>query len=320
VTLPTLTPRRAVIALGGNALIRAGEDGTIERQFEHAAEAMRAVAGLARDDACLVLTHGNGPIVGNIVLRGEAARDTIPPMPLYIAGADSEGGVGLMLMQALHNTLASMNLRRPIATLITQVVVDEDDPAFGRPTKPIGPYFDEALARTRRDQDGWDLAFVPGRGWRRVVASPLPRTIIESATIVTLAEQGHIVIAAGGGGVPVFEAANGTLSGVEAVIDKDWSGALLAIALGAEVFAILMESDALYESFGSPGQQRIESLTTTEATELVHDGSLDAGSIGPKVAAAAYAAEACGCVSIMCATTELDAALAGSAGTRIVRD
>ncbi|MDZ4180655.1 MAG: carbamate kinase [Coriobacteriia bacterium] len=317
---PALKPNSAVIALGGNALIRPGEAGTIERQFEHAAEAMRAVAELARSDARLVLTHGNGPIVGNIVLRGEAARETIPPMPLYIAGADSEGGVGLMLMQSLHNALVSTGVRKPIATLITQVIVDADDPAFGRPTKPIGPYFDEAVARVRRDQDGWDLAFVPGRGWRRVVASPLPRAIVERDTIVTLAEQGHIVIAAGGGGVPVLKATDGTLSGVEAVIDKDWSAALLAVALDVEVFAILMESDSLYQSFGTPGQRRLESLTATEAAELAHSGLLDAGSIGPKVAAAAYAAEACGCVSILCATTELDAALSGSAGTRIVRD
>ncbi len=309
--------KRIVAALGGNAIVRVGERGTIEQQFAHAADAMRGIASLARTGAIMVLTHGNGPVVGNIVIRGEAARDLIPPMPLYIAGADSEGGVGLMLQQALHNTMVADGTRRPIATIVTQAVVDASDPAFSHPTKPIGPYLDEEQMHRRAAEDGWVFRNVPDLGWRRVVASPLPSRIVEIDTVVRLAEEGCIVIAAGGGGVPVVEHADGTLAGIDAVVDKDWAGALLAVALGADFFAILMEADGLYEGFGTPDARHIDTISSAQIRELLDTGQLDEGSIGPKVAAAAYAVDTCGCRAVLCATDELEAALDGRAGTTI---
>lgn len=317
--LPLDTPLRLVIALGGNAIIRPGERGTIEEQFAHAEETMRSIARLAADGHTLVITHGNGPVVGNIVLRGEAARNEVPPMPLYIAGADSEGGLGLMLQQALHNELARIGIERPIATLVTQTVVDPDDAAFERPTKPIGPFMTGDIARERAARDDWSIAEFPGRGWRRVVASPLPERIVEIDTVRKLADEGVIVIAAGGGGVPVSETADGILRGVDAVVDKDWTGALLACATGADVFVILMESDAVYRDWGGPGQSVVAELSTLEAGELLASDAFEPGTVAPKIAAAAYAADTCGCLSIITSPDRLRAALEGQGGTRVVR-
>ncbi|MHB9003758.1 MAG: carbamate kinase [Coriobacteriia bacterium] len=313
------SPKRLVIALGGNAILRAGELGTIQEQFHHAEEAMGPVAELAAAGHSLIITHGNGPVVGNIVLRGEAARNEVPPMPLYIAGADSEGGLGLMLQQALHNQMMKLGLRRPVATLVTQTVVDEHDMAFSRPQKPIGPFISAVDANMRAEHDGWHVAEFPGRGWRRVVASPRPQRIIEIDTVTHLADRGVIVIAAGGGGVPVAESPDGTLHGVDAVIDKDWTGALLACAMGADAFAIMMESDAVYLDYGLASQRAIGTITTREADALLADGTFEAGTMAPKMSAAAYATATCGCDSFLVGPSALLQAIESGAGTRIVR-
>lgn len=313
------TRSRTVIALGGNAILRRGDSGTIEDQSQRAREALAPVVDLAARGHSLILTHGNGPVVGNIILRGEAAAGVVPPMPLYIAGADSSGGVGFMLQNTLHNLLQEAGLTRDVATLVTQTVVDADDPGFRNPTKPIGPFLNESRARTYAMERGWIVAEQPGGGWRRVVPSPLPVRLVEERSISILAQSGTIVIAAGGGGVPVTEAPDGELTPVNAVVDKDWSGALLACAAGAQAFVIIMESDALYSAWGTPEARRIESLSVDEARHLMDDGSLDAGTIGPKLAAAAYAADVCGCVSVLCAPGDLTAAIAGDRGTRITR-
>lgn len=304
-----------VIALGGNAILRRGDDGTIETQFRRADESMRQIVPLLADGARVVLTHGNGPIVGNIVIRNEAARDRIPPMPLYIADADSEGGIGFMLETSLTNALAEAGVDRRVVTVVTRCVVDPADPAFSQPTKPIGPYYEPAEAARLAVEEGWMFVEVPGAGMRRVVPSPLPLEIVEAPTIATLANAGDVVIAAGGGGVPVVRKADGTLVGVDAVIDKDWASAVLAEAIGADSLVVLMEADRIYEGFGTPAARPIDELTADEAERLLP--ALDPGSVGPKVAACAHFARTTGRDALICAVEQLPDALAGRAGTRV---
>lgn len=308
------TNETLVIALGGNAIVRFGDDGTVASQYRRAAEAMEAVARLACAGRRIVLTHGNGPVVGNIVLRGELAHDTVPATPLFIAGADSEGGIGLMLQQVLGNALRRCGSMRTPATLVTQVVVDADDPAFGNPTKPIGPYFTAQKAEQVALQRGWVLAEEPGRGWRRVVPSPRPQRIVEEPALHALLAADTIPIAAGGGGVPVIESPNGDLTGVDAVVDKDWTSAVMAAQLGAASLVILMEADALYERFGEADARRIDRLTAHEAASFA--AHLPQGSVGPKVAAASWLAGR-GIPTRMCSADELERALEGTAGTLV---
>lgn len=312
---------RLVVALGGNAILRRGDDGGIATQYKRADQAMDVIASLVADGDEVVLTHGNGPIVGNIVLRGEAARADVAPMPLYIADADSQGGIGLMLQMSLRNALRRAGVLRDVVSIVTQVVVDAGDPAFAEPSKPIGPFYDEqALAAIRELEPAWEFVEVPGCGWRRVVASPAPRRVIEAGTVRRLLEHGEVVIAAGGGGVPVLEAPDSRLTGVDAVIDKDWASALLAEQIEAYRLVILMESDAVYEGWGSRRQRRIDRLTVTEATDLAASGLLEAGSILPKVCACASFARRTGRKAVICRVEDLCEALAGEAGTRIVPD
>ncbi|MDH4140738.1 MAG: carbamate kinase [Coriobacteriia bacterium] len=307
-----------VVALGGNAILRAGEKGTIEQQSTHAKEAMRALADLLEGGGDIVITHGNGPVVGNIVMRGEAARLSIPPMPLYIANADSEGGVGYLLQQALHNELVRRGIDRQVITLVTQTVVDPEDPAFSHPTKPIGPYVDRAEADILSSEHGWAFAEEIGKGWRRVVPSPLPVRIVEGAAVRALVSLSWVVIAAGGGGIPVVEARDGTLSGVDAVVDKDWAGALLALDLDADMFAVLMEADGIYRDFGTATATLIERLTTREARKLLRRGMFGEGTVAPKVAACAHFVEETGREALICGSESLASAIARNAGTRIV--
>lgn len=306
-----------VLALGGNAILRKGERGTIEHQTAHAEAAMEPVADLAATGAHIVMTHGNGPVVGNIVERGEAVRDRIAPMPLWIAVADSQGGIGVMLEIALRNRLVARGVDRGVVTIITQTVVDPADPAFGRPTKPIGPYYDAERSAALTTEEGWTFRGEPGCGWRRVVASPAPLRIVETPCIAALAAGGDIVIAAGGGGIPVMESPDGMLSGIDAVVDKDAAGALLAIALRAETFAILMEADAVYLDWGTPSQRRCEVLSAEEASSLLAEGAFVEGSMTPKIRAAVRFVSETGNVAVICRAEDLAAALDGHAGTRI---
>lgn len=303
-----------VIALGGNAIARHGDDGTVAAQYRRVTQAMEGIVELALSGARIALTHGNGPVVGDIVLRGELAASSVTPTPLFIADADSQGGIGLMLQQVLGNMLRRAGSSLLPATIVTQVVVDQEDPALARPTKPIGPYYSADAVVDLETQRGWTLAEEPGRGWRRVVASPRPLRIVETPAVMALLDAGVIAIAAGGGGVPVAESTDGTLTGVDAVVDKDWSGALLARAVGAERFVVLMEADALYEHFGTPNERRIPLLDSQAAAALAP--TLPGGGIGPKLAACAWFA-AHGGEALICNTEQLASALAGDAGTRI---
>lgn len=310
-------PSTLVIALGGNAILRRGDDGTIQTQIARADEAMAHIVRLVASGYRVALTHGNGPVVGNIVLRNEAARDQVTPMPLFIAGADSEGGLGLMLQMSLENALRAAGLRRSVATVVTQTVVAVDDPAFEAPTKPIGPYYTaRRVAELRRNEPSWSFVEVPEHGWRRCVPSPWPLRIVESDVISTLVASGVVTIAAGGGGVPVVED-KGRLRGVDAVVDKDSASALLALAIGADALAIVMEADRVYADWGTPQQRGLDRLTPDEAHELLKTGALEPGSVAPKVAACAHFARESGRPATICRAEDLEAALAGRAGTRI---
>jgi carbamate kinase len=311
-------PLTLVVALGGNAILRRGDDGSIEKQLARSDEAMGHIARLVGSGKRVALTHGNGPVVGNIVIRNEAARGTVTPMPLYIAGADSEGGLGFMLQLSLANALWIQGVRDPVATIVTETVVDPDDAAFARPTKPIGPYYPaEQTHRLQEAEPSWVFVEVPGYGWRRVVASPRPLRVVQAPVVARLLADGMVAIAAGGGGVPVVEAPDGQLHGIDAVIDKDWASAMLAFEIGADRLVILMESDSIYVGWGGADQRAVDSLSVAEADALLVSGELDEGSIRPKVAASAWFARRTGRPAIICRVEDLDAALEGLAGTRI---
>lgn len=306
-----------VVALGGNAIARAGDDGTVIAQYQRADEALRGVADLVASGSRVVLTHGNGPVVGAIMLRGERAAGEVPPTPLYIAGADSEGGIGLMLQMVLGNRLRAMGCERPVATVVTQVVVDIEDPSLHRPSKPIGPYYAREAAEELAAERGWAIAEEPGRGWRRTVPSPHPLRVIETPAIRALLDAGCVPIAAGGGGVPVRQREDGALEGVDVVIDKDWASAVLAVELGADRLAILMEADALYTGWGGPNPVRLNRLTPARARELLGAGEFADGSVRPKVEAASWFAETTGHPAIICASEMFSTALQTGCGTII---
>jgi len=311
-------PMTLVVALGGNAILRRGDDGSIETQQQRSNDAMAHIARLVGRGARVALTHGNGPVVGNIVIRNEAARETVAPMPLYIAGADSEGGLGFMLQLSLANALWMQGVENPVATIITETVVDPFDPAFEHPTKPIGPYYTLERMRAIRDAEPeWAFVDVPECGWRRVVASPRPLRVVQAPVVARLLADGMVAIAAGGGGVPVVEAQDGQLHGIDAVIDKDWASAMLAFEIDADALVILMESDRLYLDWGGPGQHAVDHISADEADALVTSGALDVGSILPKVAASAWFARRTGRSALICRAEDVDAALEGRAGTRI---
>jgi len=312
--------RRLVIALGGNAIIPAGQEGTYEQQAAITRETMKQVARLAADGFQVVMTHGNGPVVGNIVLRNDAgmAVHGIPPMPMFVCGADSQGGLGFMLQQTLQNELAELGLKVPVASVVTQVLVDRDDPAFGHPTKPIGPFYDEEQAQRLRDENGWTIVKDAGRGWRRVVPSPAPVEVIEWEAIRTLVEAGVLTIATGGGGVPVIRNDEDRLEGIDAVIDKDRASALLGGLIGADVLIIVTQVEKVCLHFGQPDEQALERLTADEAAALLAAGEFPAGSMGPKIESAITFLAAGGREVIITSPEHILTAVDGKRGTRIV--
>jgi carbamate kinase len=298
---------RVVVALGGNALLRRGEPLEASIQLEHIAVAARSIAALAKDHS-LLLTHGNGPQVGLLALQSESYR-AVKPYPLDVLGAESEGMIGYLLEQALQNELPG----REVASVLTEVAVDRDDPAFARPTKPVGPVYAEDEAQKLAAEHGWQVAR-DGGGYRRVVASPEPRWIIELETIKRLAGAGVIVICAGGGGIPVVvDPASGRRAGVEAVIDKDLSAALLAIQVEAEFLLLLTDVDAVQEGWGGPGARPIRSVTPARLRML----SFAPGSMAPKIEAVCRFVEATGRRAGIGSLAQASEILAGRSGTII---
>jgi carbamate kinase len=308
-----------VVALGGNAIIRAKEQGTLEEQERNARQSLAPIARIIAAGHDVVLTHGNGPIVGNILLRNEAARSVVPAMPLFICGADSQGGIGFMMQQVLGNELAALGLKRSVATVVTQVLVDAADPAFREPTKPIGPFFSASDAHLLRVRLGWSMTEDSGRGFRRVAPSPAPREIIELPAIRALLAVGVTVIAVGGGGIPVMRDASGTLRGVEAVVDKDRSAVLLARELGAEALVFLTAVPAVLHHYGEPDEAPIHRISVAEVAREMANGEFAAGSMGPKIEAAIQFLSDGGEMVLITNPENLEAALEGKAGTRITR-
>lgn len=312
-----LSARSIVVALGGNALAQPGEEGTIAEQFRHARESLGAVVELAREGWRIAIVHGNGPQVGNDLARNEMARAVVPPLPLGVLVAGTEGWIGYMIQQSLQNALRAAGVERQVVTVVTQVCVDPDDPTLREPTKPIGRTMDEATARALAAELGWSIAPVKG-GWRRVVPSPRPLEIVERPMIRSLVAEGHLVIAAGGGGTPVYLHPELGLEGVDAVVDKDRAAAILARDIGAEVLLVLTDVECVYAGYGTPEQRALGRLTVAEADALLASGELGSGSMAPKVEAAADFVRRGGARAVIARLDQGREAVAGRAGTEIV--
>ena len=306
-----------VAALGGNALSPADGTGSVAEMQEALALTSRALAGIVSSGARLVVTHGNGPQIGRILLQQEAAAAAAPPMPMDVCGAQSQGQIGYLLAQALENAFREQAIMTPVLCLVTQVVVDGRDPAFRRPTKPVGPTFDRAAAQRIAIETGYVMRAVSATGWRRVVPSPQPvRFVAEQALVATLG-TGCVVIAAGGGGVPVVDD-GAMLRGVEAVVDKDLTASRLAQLIGADVLLIMTEVPVVQQGFGTPQARDLTSLPVAQARELLAAGEFPAGSMGPKIDAACRFVETGGARAVITDIAGATAGQAGDAGTQVV--
>ncbi|HOX18593.1 MAG TPA: carbamate kinase [Spirochaetales bacterium] len=313
-----MSRKTIVVALGGNALIEEGAEGTSEQQFENTRKSMAAIVGMIAEGHRVVLTHGNGPQAGVQLIRNEAGSSQVPPSPLNVIVADTQGSIGYMLQQSLQNALALKGIKKDVVTVVTQVVVDPEDPSMKNPTKYVGPFFKEAQLDACRAK-GWVMKEDPGRGYRRVVASPLPKDVVEKDVIHELVENGKVVIAVGGGGVPVERKADGTVVGVDAVIDKDRASALLANLLKADELLILTGVDRVAINYKKPDMQYFDRITVAEAEKHHADGQFPKGSMGPKIEAACDFVKRGGKQVVI---TDLDHALAavdGKAGTLITK-
>ena len=309
----------AVVAFGGNALIRKGQEGTQWEQLENAQETARSLVPVLKEGYGLVVVHGNAPQVGNILIQVEEAVTKVPPLSLDVCVAMSLGSIGYMLEVALRNELRRRRLgRQGIVTLTTEVVVDQDDPGFRRPTKPIGPFYPRFRAEELMDKRGWAMLEDAGRGWRRAVPSPRPLEVVQAPAIRRAVDDGSLVIAGGGGGIPVFRAAGGDLRGVEAVIDKDYTASLIASDLRADLFVFLTGVDQVSIHFGRPEQKGIRVMDVEEARGHQASGEFPEGSMGPKIRAAVEFVRATGREVLITSGPRLKEALRGGAGTRIV--
>jgi len=308
-----------LIAVGGNSLIRAGEKGTVAEQWANARRTAAAIIGLIRDGYHLVVTHGNGPQVGAQLLRSERAADQVPGQTLDVCGAASQGEIGYLLAQSLHDEMAEAGLHVPVVSLVTQSIVSAGDAAMQHPTKPIGPFYSRAQAEQRQRQLGWQIVEDAARGYRRVVPSPEPVEIVELDVIRSLMNEGVLVVACGGGGIPVVQE-NGGLHGVEAVIDKDRASALLASQLGMDVFAISTDTDYVYLDYNKPTQRPLLRVTASELEEHYRAGHFPPGNMGPKVESALHFLRAGGQEVVITSYSHLCEAIAGRAGTHIVPD
>jgi carbamate kinase len=313
--------KMAVIAIGGNAILEADESGSAKSQFENIRLACHHIANLVKNGYNVVITHGNGPQVGNILLRNEIAEGIAPVMPMDVCVAESQGQIGYMIQQNLLNELAKLEISSRVSSLITQVVVDPEDDAFENPTKPIGPYYPEGEAERLARQKKWTMMEDKARqGYRRVVPSPEPLEIVESETIKKLiAQNGHkdIIIAAGGGGVPVFKTENG-YAGAEAVVDKDMASQVLGSSINAEILIMLTDVEQVAINFGMPKHRNLSQLNVSEAKKYLMEGHFPPGSMGPKIVSAIRFLEKGGQKVIITKPENLEDALEGKTGTCIV--
>ncbi|AKF95783.1 carbamate kinase [Brevibacillus laterosporus] len=310
--------QKVVIALGGNAILQPKQQATYENQLENIQKSCEVIARIVKQGYEVIITHGNGPQVGNILRQQDEAKEVVPPFPLHVCSAESQGFIGYMMNQCLLNELQKLGLNNSVVSMLTQTEVSKEDPAFQNPTKPIGVFYSEEEAKRLAEEKGWIVKEDAGRGWRRVVPSPMPKAIIGADLIQSLTDQGTIVIAAGGGGIPVSRQSDGTLVGVEAVIDKDRSGYQLAQDVNADIFMILTDVENVYVNYGKPNQKSLEMISLEEAKQYADEGQFSAGSMGPKMESAIGFAEKGG-AAIICSLDQADLALAGKAGTRITQ-
>nr|MBN2276956.1 carbamate kinase [candidate division Zixibacteria bacterium] len=319
--MTALNGKTAVIALGGNAITLPGVEDTIANQFANTRASLDGIVELARMGYKLVITHGNGPQVGNAILRVELARGKAPILPLGICVADTEGGMGYMIEQSLQNRLKKENVNRQVVTVITQVLVDQNDPQIADPTKYIGQFYSEAEAKGFASERGWVVKKDANRGWRRVVPSPLPISVVESTTIKTLVDRGTIVIAAGGGGIPVYIDDKGNLEGIDAVIDKDLASAVLGKEIESEILMILTSVEKVALNYGETNETLLDRMTVSETLKFLRKGHFPPGSMGPKISAAIQFLQNGGKEVIITSFKNAGRALVdGTVGTRILPD
>jgi carbamate kinase len=315
-TSPIARPLEVTVALGGNAILKHGEKGTPEEQFASVKATASHLVHMIEEGDRIVLTHGNGPQVGDILLKNELAKDEIPPMTLDICGAESQGMIGYMLQQALDEGLRARGLDVPVVTVLTQTVVDASDPAFANPTKPIGPFYTAGESARLSEERGWRMVKDSDRGYRRVVPSPMPLDLVEKDTIERLFRSGTVVVAAGGGGIPVVREGD-TLRGVEAVLDKDRTAALLATLLKTDVLLILTDVDKVYLDYEGPSRRPLDRLEADVCERYLKDGQFPSGSMGPKIESAVRFLRAGGKRVVISSLDLAEQALAGNAGTTI---
>jgi carbamate kinase len=312
--------RTAVVAIGGNSLIKDKAHKTVPDQYAAAVETCVHIAGMVAQGWNVVITHGNGPQVGFILRRSELSAHELHTVPLDSCGADTQGAIGYMIQKALFNEFRMRGVPKQAVTVVTQVLVDKDDPAYQNPSKPIGTFMDEATALGRREEEGWAVVEDAGRGWRRVVPSPIPERIVERDAIKTLLDSGFVVVAVGGGGIPVVEDSAGNLIGSEAVIDKDYASSLLANSINADLLLISTAVEQVALNFGQPNQVWLDRITLAEAKKYMAEGHFAKGSMGPKVRASIWFLERGGKEALITDPENIERALLGETGTRIVPD
>ncbi len=314
--------RVAVVAIGGNSLIKDKQHVSVQDQYNAVKETTRHIVDMIEKGWDIAIGHGNGPQVGFILRRSEIAAKVagMHEVPLDACGADSQGAIGYALQQNLYNEFKRRGMTKSAATVVTQVLVDKDDPAFQNPTKPIGSFMDEEEAKRRAKENGWTVVEDAGRGWRRVVPSPIPQKIVEIEAVRKLLDAGIITITVGGGGIPIVEEEDGTLKGVAAVIDKDFASSLLARSIRADLFLISTAVEKVYLNFNKPNQKAIDQMTVSEARRYLEEGHFAKGSMEPKIRAIIWYLEAGGKEAIITDPEHLTAALEGETGTRVVPD
>ncbi len=312
-----MKPKVALIAFGGNALLPDSQHGLQEEQMKNAHKAAQLMVHIVRKGYEVIIVHGNGPQVGNLLIQMEESINKIPPYTLDICDAMTEGSMGFMLEKAITNELRRLSLDKEVATVITPVVVDKDDPAFEKPTKPVGPFYPKYRAKMLTREKKWTMIEDAGRGYRKVVPSPKPIDVVPKWIIRDLVQAGRIVIAAGGGGIPVIINGRGLFEGVEAVIDKDYASSLIAREVKVDLFIILTAIERVFLNFGKPDQKEVPAMTVAEAKKHLADGQFPAGSMGPKIRAAIEYIEAGGREVLITRDTHLKAALLNRSGTRI---
>lgn len=308
--------KTAVIAIGGNAITQSGQKGTVEEQQSNIQNCCEMIADLVEDGYQIVLTHGNGPQVGSIVIQNDIAKQIVPENPLDICGAQTQGSLGYLISQTMTNTLKRRKIAKKVATVLTQVVVSEDDPGFQNPTKFIGPFFTEAEAALLREQKGFKMRRDSNRGYRRVVPSPMPLELVERDAVCTLLKEGFLLITVGGGGIPVIRGEDG-LKGIEAVIDKDFASALVAEQVQADILVILTGVPKVFVNFGTLDERALDHMTLAECRQYMEEGQFPAGSMGPKVDAAYRFVEQSKKEAVITSIEHMREALRGQDGTHV---